>query len=429
MVIMYDARKEGLFSVCNCTRGTVFYIVLQSPMFWLLTVVHASLLVTEKYLAANGSGLVPVDWKVATGSLSLLTFFLVFYSGNCYARYYQLHAHCVGINGGVMVWSSLINAHFGHQGPHFKWNLMRLYLAGMFCHYQVLGGDEKTGEEGSAKGLSDAEWHVLKRYLTSKEIGMMQTFTGFKPFAPLTWALSDVKVALWEREGNIVQTGSTPPSPPKDTPKTDPLASAPALSASRTGVKDTPTDAGSSPSRPKKVRAPVLTTMPQLKIYGSFEAAALQFRAHCGQTAALMAQPIPYPYFHALKTLLILSLVSLGYAQVVLMYSQGFFSLPLYMIVCGIMIGLQEVAIAMSDPFGDDAIDLDVPGFLRGAHVNAVAFLTLPQQTRPAGQHTPFSSTMDNPLLPRGHGSGSRRDMSTVAAASITEAEHRELHV
>ena len=113
MVIMYDARKEGLFSVCNCTRGTVFYIVLQSPMFWLLTVVHASLLVTEKYLAANGSGLVPVDWKVATGSLSLLTFFLVFYSGNCYARYYQLHAHCVGINGGVMVWSSLINAHFG----------------------------------------------------------------------------------------------------------------------------------------------------------------------------------------------------------------------------------------------------------------------------------------------------------------------------
>ena len=56
--------------------------------------------------------------------------------------------------------------------------------------------------------------------------------------------------------------------------------------------------------------------MPQLTIYGSFETAALQFRAHCGQTAALMAQPIPYPYFHALKTLLILSLLSLGYAEV-----------------------------------------------------------------------------------------------------------------
>ena len=113
MVIMYDARKEGLFSVCNCTRGTVFYIVLQSPMFWMLAVIHAALLLTQQYLAANGSGLVPVDWKVATGSLSLLTFFLVFYSGNCYARYYQLHAHCVGINGGVMVWASHINAHFG----------------------------------------------------------------------------------------------------------------------------------------------------------------------------------------------------------------------------------------------------------------------------------------------------------------------------
>ena len=53
------------------------------------------------------------------------------------------------------------------QGPHFKWNLMRLYLAGLYSHYSVLGGDNKLTPEGeSQKGLSENEWGVLKKYLT-----------------------------------------------------------------------------------------------------------------------------------------------------------------------------------------------------------------------------------------------------------------------
>jgi len=242
--------------------------------------------------------------------------------------------------------------------------------------------------------------------LQASEITQMRSFAGFKPFVPLTWALNDIKTALWERDGNILQTGSGAPTPPKDTP--------PAAGASPSGrpatAKDTPTDTG-SPKVKAKVRQPVLTTMPQLKIFDSFETAAFQFRAHCGQTAALMAQPVPYPYFHALKTLLLLSLMVIGYAQVQLLQDKWITSLPLYAMLCGIMIGLQEVAIAMSDPFGDDAIDLDVPGYLKTANTNAVAFLTLFMQQRPAGQHTPLTPGMENPLIDK---KGSRRELNTT---------------
>ena len=48
----------------------------------------------------------------------------------------------------------------------------------------------------------------------------------------------------------------------------------------------------------------------------------------------------------------------------------------LFTIITVIMIGLQAVAVAMSDPFGDDDIDFDLESFLKGAYDNAVALIT-----------------------------------------------------
>lgn len=422
MTISYDASDFNELTVLFRWRGTIMPAVLCRPVMWLLLSAHIGFLYLHIY---QQDVVMPhLPWKLTAVPTALLTFFLVFYSGNCYARYFQLHAHCVGINGLVMVWANLIQTHFGHQGPHFKWNLMRLYLAGLYSHYSVLGGDNKLNEEGvSQKGLSEAEWAVLKKYLTAAEIQQLRSFSGFKPFVPIVWALSDIKTALWERDGNILQTGSTPPSLPKDTPAAQ---GTPTASGRPATAKDVPTDTG-SPKVKSKVRLPVLTTMPQLKIFDSFESAGFAFRAHCGQTAALMAQPVPYPYFHTLKLLLLLSLMVVGYAQVQLLNDKWVTSLPLYAMVCGIMIGLQEVAIAMSDPFGDDAIDLDVPGYLRSANTNAVAFLSLFQQQRPAGQHTPLTPGMDNPLIVS-KGGGSRRDIAQATSPSpVVEAAPAEM--
>ena len=53
---------------------------------------------------------------------------------------------------------------------------------------------------------------------------------------------------------------------------------------------------------------------------------------------------------------------------------------PIFCFVCyGIyvvlMIGLLEIATAMSDPFGEDDFDFDVDGLMKSAYNNAVAYL------------------------------------------------------
>ena len=44
--------------------------------------------------------------------------------------------------------------------------------------------------------------------------------------------------------------------------------------------------------------------------------AAFKFRGHCGQIAAMLKQPVPFPYFHLLNLMLVINLILLSYAIV-----------------------------------------------------------------------------------------------------------------
>ena len=55
--------------------------------------------------------------------------------------------------------------------------------------------------------------------------------------------------------------------------------------------------------------------------------------------------------------------------------SQPYFSLAVYTVVAGVMVGLQEIAVAMSDPFGDDKTDFDTRRLMEDAYNNMVAYL------------------------------------------------------
>ena len=61
---------------------------------------HVGLLFTQRSLHEAGKeGLPELDWQAALVPTSLLTFFVVFYVSNCYARFYELFGCCVGISG------------------------------------------------------------------------------------------------------------------------------------------------------------------------------------------------------------------------------------------------------------------------------------------------------------------------------------------
>lgn len=260
MVIMYDAGREKWQFLCRTfSGGTLFPLVLGSPLFWLLISIELVIINLEQ-----DEALPKLDWKATTSAISLLTFFLVFYSSNCYARYFQLHGHAVGINGLSLEWAILVHNHLGHLGPEFEWSMCRLYFAAMHLHYAVLGGETGKNED---KGISESEWNDMQKggYLKPQEIAQLKAFPAFKPFVPLAWALLDVKSAL---------CADSSTSAASDAAAGSPQGKAAASRASRNSI---------------------LTTMPQLNIFGSFERVAFGFRGHSGQTHALMAQPVPYP--------------------------------------------------------------------------------------------------------------------------------------
>jgi len=152
-------------------------------LFWYLMAYHAINLWLQRLALADGWALPDISWDIVKVASSLSTFFVVFYAGSCYTRFFQLYDHCVNINGLIIVWASLIVTHFGNQGLHFKWNLMRLYLAGMHTHYYLLHGEHKLSENGvTGKGLSTSEWTMLGQYLRTDEAESLQSFSGFKPY-------------------------------------------------------------------------------------------------------------------------------------------------------------------------------------------------------------------------------------------------------
>ena len=58
-------------------------------------------------------------------------------------------------------------------------------------------------------------------------------------------------------------------------------------------------------------------------------------------------------------------------------YSMHYVSVITYAIVAGMLLGLQEIAVSMSNPFGDDATDFDTRTLCHDAYNNAVSYLEM----------------------------------------------------
>ena len=88
----------------------------------------------------------------------------------------------------------------------------------------------------------------------------------------------------------------------------------------------------------------------------------------------LLAQPVPWAYFHLLALMTFITLFLVGYSLVGLALWPV--TLTVHSIVCLIFMGLKNLAVAMADPFGDDEVDFNVDAMLAGAYKNAVAIIS-----------------------------------------------------
>ena len=308
MTISYNASALGTLHTLLKWRGTMLPSVLKLPMFWVLQLIHAGLLVMANLTAAwedpdcvltpkfACSRLPPLSWTPVAVVTSLLTFFLVFYGSQSYGRMQMFYTHCVGLGGTAMNWTALVRNHFPDE-PHVQWNAVRLILASMHIMYYTLN---------EAEGISPTEWETItkRNLLSTSEIVTLKEYKGYKPFLPLVWALGEVEDALL---GHVEEER---------------------FAEQRFRMSD---------------------------LLSNFRELAFAFRGHCGQISNWMKNPVPFAYFHCLTLLLSVDMLLVSYGLV----SAGldpWFSLFTYIIICIVFLGLREVAVAMSDPFGDDEV-------------------------------------------------------------------------
>lgn len=374
-VFIYNAAVERYTFIFRW-RHTVLPMIAKDPIFWLMVVLHPCLIYYQALLeTTTGTPLPSLDWKASSTIGALLTFFVIFYGGQCYGRYFEAYGSCVGLGAALGEWAYLVRAHFGAFSPAVKWNLLRLMLGALEIEFAILGGTDDSG----GKSLNDDEWATIQRhgFLSGKEVATLQRYRGAKSFLPTVWALSEARAALKAKLQRIAPKMKDTEMPASNLAQ--PVFKKPQSLAAEHHAENA-----------------LLHTPAAMLVFEDFEKCVLRFKGHCGQAEALMRMPVPYAYFHVLKLLLIISLSMTSYALVELENHFPIVSYVVFMLICTIMLGLQNIAVAMSDPFGSDDLDFDLDAFLKSAFDNAIALVT----DQHASLHDRLPSDVaENPLL------------------------------
>ena len=288
-------------------RGTVFPSVLCRPAIWGLTLIHCILLYIHMRLGIDWGMIVkdvaPDD--VSKVSTTFLVFFLVYYSGQCYARYYQMYTACMAMAGDVQCWVGLARVYFPTAPADILWNLSRHMVASVYFLYFELGGLASDG----GRIITEAEWSVLFRssLISESERKVLEKYRGSRFFLMQSWALR---------------------------------------LASEQIVKD-------GTAKGADVR--------------SFEQYVLSLRANGAKISNLLKQPVPYPMYHLLMLMLNVNLIVTSYAMI---EANTVMSIPVFFIICFVCLGLKETSVALSDPFGMDAVDFETDVFMARIMIN-----------------------------------------------------------
>jgi predicted membrane chloride channel (bestrophin family) len=310
MTIGYDPTDFNELTVLAKWRGTVLPRVLCRPIFWVLMSAHLCFYYINNY--RTDITLPPLPWKLTTVPTTLLVFFLVFYSANCYTRYYALYNHCMGMSGTVMAFTGLLRVHLPKASPDKLWNLSRLMIASVYLLYFQLSGGASDG----GKRVTMSEWEVLLQtgLISQEEQKRADNFRGFRPFLLQIWALRALQDHLAE-------------------------------------------DKEKGPGANLK----------------SFETLAIQLRSHCAEIVDQMTQPVPFPYYHTLTLMLSLNLLMVSYS---LIEFETILTIPCFFIIVLVTIGLKETSIALADPFGSADVDFETENYMAAVLANCKAIIS-----------------------------------------------------
>ncbi|KOO27009.1 hypothetical protein Ctob_002466 [Chrysochromulina tobinii] len=310
MTIAYDAGDLNELTVLFRWHGTIIPKVLCRPVLWLLVASHVGFLYMHMY--RDDITLPTLPWKLTAVPTALLTFFIVFYSSNCYNRYYTFYSKCTGMSAAVMCWVGLLRVHFPKASPEILWNLCRHMVASVYMLYFQLAGGASDG----GKQVTESEWQVLLQtgLLSPEEKKKLAEYRGFKPFLLQVWAMR-------------------------------------ALSDHIAVDKDKGPNAN----------------------LGPFQTQALAARGCCADIVNTMTQPVPFPYYHTLTLMLSLNLLMISYS---LLEFETTMTVPVFFIIVFVLLGLKETAVVLADPFGGNDVDFETEVYMANMLANSKALIS-----------------------------------------------------
>jgi len=363
----YDPGEWLITSILRF-RGTAIQMVLFKPAFWLLVGLHY----VFYYVDVNIVELPHFDPAIMIGlPASLLIFVVVFYGGNCYTRYYELFNHLSEINALVYDWilqTSFIyedaerTAKLSAAGRPMgeterkkrEWMAVRRFLAALHLLFYTIDPEEpaKTccgrieASENPFLGaeIHDSEWQELidRQLLRPAEVERLKNYKGVKFIIPIKWALSELATSLR----------------PEDRMKN------------------------------------------QSRNYEALQEIAASFQKKALKMLSLQGQPVPLAYFHLLKLMLVFVNALISYSIIGVFEHQLIIGYVGFIFIITALLGLQEIAISMSDPFGKDDADFDIEQMCRDAYGNAVEYMRERSTRMPTFKELEDDSTLAlNPLL------------------------------
>jgi hypothetical protein len=237
----------------------------------------------------------------------------------------------------------------------------------------------KAGIGDQRRGLTEAEWRAVRRhnFLTRDEIKIVSRFRGAKANLPVVWALAEVRAAI------KAKLAPQAPAVQKMLPRS-PLTD----EADKTPKK-------LSVAQEHEAESALLHKPAGMLTFQAFEAVALRFRGLSSSSLALLTMPVPYAYYHLLRLLNLIALSLISLSLVEMEEDEYAMALGVFFVICTIMIGIQKVAVAMSDPFGSDDLDFDLDALVGSSYDNAIALIV--DQRTALHEHLP-ASMETNPL-------------------------------
>eukprot|EP00403_Amphidinium_massartii_P025846 CAMPEP_0178395436 /NCGR_PEP_ID=MMETSP0689_2-20121128/13218_1 /TAXON_ID=160604 /ORGANISM="Amphidinium massartii, Strain CS-259" /LENGTH=658 /DNA_ID=CAMNT_0020016091 /DNA_START=71 /DNA_END=2047 /DNA_ORIENTATION=+ len=291
-------------------------MVFRNPEYWLFMVLHIVLVVLIKetdvlQLDLEASNF---DWNAIGATQFFMTFFMTFYSGDCFRRFERMYNASMDILDTVQVFTAeVVVLLSGNDLHHHRCTAVKYMLAAMYVFFMGLTGGH----------VSKAEWREITRkgLLTKHEIDILLGYP-----------------AAGHIESILILTNW-------------------AMKAVENGMG--------------KAAAEKSLHLPGHQ-YELLNDEALGLLRACRKITETLGLPVPYQYFHIMNWVLLTNLFVFSVAAA---FFKSYLTIIPVGASLYFFIGIRQISIAVADPFGTEEHDFPVNQFLENTFNTAICIL------------------------------------------------------